>query len=368
MSSSGARTLRVIELAGAPRELGRAFGELCRAEIAELYRRRTENALRQARELGGRSAREDDLLALARACLEPTRAHHPDGFEELEGIAEGSGLALERVVAMNGLTDLRDVLAFAGDPDAAGGCTSCVVMGDETRDGRVLCAQTWDLATDNLPFVVGVRRRPRAGPATACITAVGCLSIAGLNEAGIAAGTTNLRTRDGRPGVLYTSVVHKALACERLEDAVAAAADAPRAAAHFFWLADGAGRAAVVECAATRHRRRDLARGHHVQCNHCLEPEIAALEVDVPRASSHARQARLEALLGDARGRVDEAALRGFLADRENGALAICRDDCDGISTLAAVVISPQAGAVHASPGLPTKGEARGDVRTWTDL
>jgi isopenicillin-N N-acyltransferase-like protein len=359
MPTPDAPTLRVIELGGAPRELGRTFGELCRAEIAELYQRRTQNALRQARELGGRNAREEDLLALARACLAPTRAHHPDGHEELAGIAEGSGLSLERVLAMNGLTDLRDVLAFAGDPEAAGGCTACVVMGDETRDGRLLCAQTWDLATDNLPFVVRVRRRPRAGPATDCITAVGCLSIAGMNEAGIAAGTTNLRTRDGRAGVVYTSVVHKALACTRLEDAVAAATDAPRAAAHFYWLADGEGRAAVVECAATRHHRRDLARGHHVQCNHCLAPEIAALEVEVPRASSHARQARMEALLAGARGRIDAAALRGFLADRENGALAICRDDFDGISTLAAVVVAPETRTLHASPPAPTERDVR---------
>lgn len=348
--------LRVLALAGTPREMGRAFGESCRAEIAELYRLRADNALRQARELGGRGAREEDLLALARACLAPTRAHHPDGYDELAGIAEGSGLSLEQVLAMNGLTDLRDVLAWGGDA-APGGCTSCVVLGDETRAGRVLGAQTWDLATDNLPFVVGVARRPRAGPASWCVTAVGCLSITGLNEAGIAAGTTNLRTRDGRPGVVYTSAVHKALSCTRLEDAAAAATDAPRAAAHSFWLADAAGRAVALECAASRYRRLDLTRGHHVQANHCLDPRNVALEADVPRASSRARHARMEALLAGARGKLDEAMLRALLSDHENGERAICRHDYEAISTLAAIVVSPEAGEVSACGGLPCRAE-----------
>jgi isopenicillin-N N-acyltransferase-like protein len=359
--AASAGTLRVVALEGTPREMGRAFGEACRAEIGELYRRRAENALRQAHEYGGRRVREEDLLALAHACLEPTRAHHADGHAELLGIAEGAGLSPERVLALNGLTDLRDVLAWGG-ADAPGACTAVVAPGSETRDGRLLAAQTWDLATGDLPFVVGVSRRPRGGaPATWCVTVVGCLSVTGLNEAGIAAGTTNLRTRDGRPGVVYVSVVHKALAATTLEDAVAAATEAPRAAAHSYWMADAEGRGAALECAATRWHRHDPARGAHVQTNHCLAPELAALEAEVPRASSHARHARMCELLDRARGALDVPTAQRFLSDHANGERAICRHDFDAISTIAAVAISPQSGSVLACHGQPCRAE-------WLDL
>jgi isopenicillin-N N-acyltransferase-like protein len=347
--------LRVLHFEGTPARMGEAFGESCREAIAELYALRLENALAQALQYGGRAASEADLLALARACLERSAGFHPDGAAELLGIAHGAGLAPERVLAMNGLTDLRDALAWGGPLEAAGGCTAFVVQRDRSADGRLWAGQTWDLGTDNLPYVVGVHRRPARGPETWCVTTVGCLSLMGMNAEGVAIGTTNLRTRDAGAGVPYLGLIHAALEASSAADAVRRIATAPRAGGHAYTVADRFGEAFAVECTAHRSRTFALRGGFHVHTNHCQVPEHQALEADIPYASSRARLARMQELLRAAE-RIDGPFLEACLADRANGTLAICRDGFEGISTNAALVVCPEAGLLRACHGLPSRG------------
>jgi len=353
--------MNVVTLSGSPAEMGEAFGRECREQIHEFYRLRLDNAISQALQHGGRNVDEGHALEIASQCLEPTRAFHPDGFAELEGIARGADLPVEKVLAMNGLTDIRDVLAWGGELESLGGCSSFIVAGDYTASGKALCGQTWDLATDNMPFVLGVVRKPTDGPETRCLTTVGCLSLIGLNSEGIAVGTTNIRTLDARPGVTYLSVIHKALSEREFSAACEAVTGAHRAGAHYFYVAGPDGRGAAIECTATQYSRIDITEGFYVHCNHCLVPEHAKIEGNTPAASSHARQARMEELIREGRATNDLGALKRFLGDRANGENAICRDDYNGISSNGAVVMEPQSGVMSACHGLP-------DTATWIDM
>jgi len=355
--------MRILTLTGTPRAIGEAFGAASRHEIQELYRRRVDNAVAQALKYGGQRVTESDLLAVAVASMEVTRAYDEAGFSELEGIGFAADMPLVKVLAMNGLTDFRDVLAWPGKPPAqrppvdAGGCSAIAIQKD--RAGEIVCGQTWDLAIDNLPFVVGLVRAPAGRPVTRALTTDGCLSLIGLNDAGIAVGTTNLRTTDARPGVNYLSILHKALSEERFEAAVQDIVGAPRAGAHFYYVAD-AERVALLECTAQRVHRRDLEQGVAVHANHGLAPETQALEPAAPSSSSRFRQARLEALAtGEAR--LSAAAVEAFFADVTGGADAICRDDIDGLNTNGAVVMVPAKGVIRIVHGVPSRGH-------WVDL
>ncbi len=353
--------MRVLSFSGAPADIGEAFGRECREQIHELYRLRIDNAITQALQHGGRDVDEGRALAVASDSLEPTRAYHPDGFAELEGIARGADMPVEKLLAMNGLTDIRDVLAWGGELESLGGCSSFVIAGDHTASGKALCGQTWDLATDNMPFVVGVVRTPHGGPQTRCLTTVGCLSLIGINDDGIAVGTTNIRTLDARPGVTYLSVIHKALSQRAFEPACEAITSARRAGAHYYYVVGPGGHGAAIECTATRHDRSAVTSGFYVHCNHCLVACHAEIEGNTPAASSHARQARLEQLIRDGRASNDFDSLKAFLGDRANGENAICRDDYSGISSNGAVVMEPESGAMVACHGLP-------DAATWIDM
>lgn len=360
-----------VQLEGTPTTMGETFGEGFRHEIRELYALRRENALDQARRYGGRTAKEEDLLALAQRSLEATRAFDGDGYGELLGIAAGADLSPEAIMALNGLTDLRDGLAWGGQAERFGGCTGFVVQGDHAKDGQLRLGQTWDLGTENQPFVVAVHRRPRGAPETWAVTTVGCLSLMGMSETGLTLGTTNLRTTDARAGVPYLNLIHRALSCSHAHEAAEVIGGARRAGAHAFLIADGWGTALVLECTARRSEARWLRSGFEVQTNHAQAPVHIEIEADTPRASSEARLLRMRRLLAEGRP-VDDEALQGFLGDRQGGSLAINRDDVDGISTNAAFVAVPSKRYFVACHGAPDRadwsrhgagrGEARGEA------
>lgn len=352
--------MRTYTFRGSPRAIGRAFGETCRADIHELYARRIKNAIAQALRYGGQVVDEARVLLVARRSIEATQAHDPAGWVELEGIAEGADLALEKVLALNGLTDFRDVLSWPRALDE-GGCTSIVAARDATADGQVLCGQTWDLATDNLPHTIAVHRVPTNAPETWCLTTDGCLSLIGLNSEGVAVGTTNIRTTDARPGVNYLSVIHKALSHRDAESAARSIVEAHRAGAHYYYVCDASGRVVTVECSAREAWRDDVTSGIAVHANHCERRETKAIEGSTPTSSSKARAARMAALAEADRGRLTLGDLERFFADGENGADAIARDDIDGLNTNGAVVMSPEAGIIRVHHGVPTAGR-------WIDL
>ena len=353
--------MRRIELRGTHAAMGEAFGEAYREEIGRLYAIRLENALRQATQFGGRATSEADLLRLAAACLAASERFDPRGTAELRGIARGARLTPEQALAMNGLTDLRDGLAWGELADlgeaGAEGCTAVIVQRDAAADGQPRLAQSWDLASDNAPFVVFVAREPASGLRTWSLTTVGCQSLMSMNELGLALGTTNLRTKDSGVGVPYLGLIHRALEERSAEAAARLIAGAPRAGAHSYLALDRSGAGAVVECTGRLAHVFAVERGTHVHTNHCQLPAHAALEADTPRRSSEARLARMRELLAGRAGAIDLAFLRDCYADPAGASLAICRKDFDGISTNAASVMTPATGEMWGCAGVPDAPE-----------
>ncbi|MCB9653948.1 MAG: hypothetical protein H6729_07475 [Deltaproteobacteria bacterium] len=376
--------MRVMTFQGSVTDIGQAFGEACREDIRALYEARVANAIDQVKTHGaGRMATEASVLDVARQSVPWLARCYPRVFSELEGIARGSGLSTEQAWALNNLTDLRDVLAY-GAPDE-GGCSAFVLPPGASASGSVLLGQTWDLATDNMPYVLVVDRRPDDAPRTVSMTLVGCLSLIGLNERGLAIGTTNLRATDARPGLGYLDLIHQSLTHSVVEDAVAVIEGGPRAAAHFYYLADAHDHRALVECTATRSRRLsathdlaatrdaaiqdvaprsriapdDWAQMPAVHCNHVLSDDLCSIEAETPPGSSRSRQTRLSALLtASARvgGGVTVEDLKAALSDHEGGPNAICRHDLNGISSNASVIMEPKARCLYAVQGPACSG------------
>ncbi len=350
--------MKTLELSGTFRDMGEAHGEACRELIHALYARRVANAIEQARTYGGRTIDEAGLMALSARCLPAVQAYHPAGFEELSGIAAGANLTPLQIWTMNALTDLRDVAAFADLAPADGqGCSSFIVQADRTAEGRRFCGQTWDLSTDNMPHVLMVRRAPKEGPKTLCLTTTGCLSLMGLNEYGVAVGTTNIRAYDSRAGVCYLDVIHKALTARTTDGAAHAVTEAPRAGAHYFYLLDADGHSLALECTAAQHQAVRVEQGTYVHCNHFVCDALLDLEVKgTPMASSSHRQARLTTLLDGATQPLTPEDLMGFLEDTSGGANAISRHDFAGISSNGAVVMEPSQRQLWAVHGPPDRG------------
>ncbi len=348
--------LPIIELNGSTKHMGEAFGEGCREEARELYAIRLESAIGFSKEQG-RALSEEQVLNVARECLEPTRVYDASAYDEFAGIARGATITQEQCYVLQGLTDLRDILAFGPPPEGVG-CSSFIIGADRSGTGNMLLGQNWDLQTNNMPYVRLVHRKPDDGPETWSLTLTGCLTLLGVNSEGIAVGNTNLQTTDARVGVQYLTVLHRALCSRTLAEAVESIRRAPRAGAHYYYAAGPDGEAVGMECSATRAVPFEVRSGLFVHCNHALAGEIAALETEAPTPSTVHRQDRLSQLLATHEGPIGVEDLKRLLSDHEGGEdRCICRHDFEDASTNATVIMSPATREIHACRSQPHVGE-----------
>lgn len=344
--------LRRIHCSGTPEAMGAAHGEQLRDDIVKFVEQRfaalaVYMAERQHVDMEG-------FLAVGQRCLEIARAWDPAGTRELEATARAAGVDAVRLYAAGNMTDVRDVVLLPASDDE--GCSALLVPGEMTQDSDVIAAQTWDLNPTDIDFVVAVHRAPLEGPETWSITCTGCLSLMGMNADGVTVGTTNIKAKDTRAGVGYLSLLHKALGTTSVGAARQLIAQAPRAAAHTYWLADAVS-AVELECSATRLTERLLDSRPLTRTNHCLAPALSALQGEATTPSSEKRLEKMNTWL--AQGGQNVETLRALFADRSEGLLSINRylEDGTGTSTNACMIGVPARRELWACQGPSDRGE-----------
>jgi isopenicillin-N N-acyltransferase-like protein len=342
-----------IECRGNARALGRAQGESLRAKIQDFVAQRRQSLHAYFAERG-QSERVAEFDAAGRACLAVAERFDPEGSDEHHGIAEAAGIEAAVLYAAANMTDVRDVLLLPSSSDREG-CTSLLVPHALTSGGELIAAQTWDLNPEDLKFVVAVHRLPDQGPESWSVTCAGALSLVGMNAAGVAVGTTNIKTRASRPGAGYLSILHRALRARTRAEAREVFRSAPRAAAHTYWVADATG-ANELETDPESIVERVLGTQPIVQTNHCQAPELRAREGEPASSSSQRRLSR--ALDSLAAGRIDVASVRGLFADRSDGVDSINRlpEDAQGTATNSCVICVPALRGLYACRGPADRG------------
>ncbi len=342
-------------VSGTPAAMGQAYGEQVRAAARAFTQERLRAARVYLRERGIRD--EAAFLDLGRQCLERLREWHHDGWIEHCATATGAGLDPVELYTAGNMTDIRDILTLpVGAVKAADaeGCSTVLIAAEHAQDGEVIAGQTWDLNPGDLEFVVAVHRRPTDSPATWSITCAGCPSLIGMNEHGLAVGTTNIKIRGSRVGIPYLSLQHRALACRDRAVAGAQLRAASRAAAHTYWYADETG-VEDWECSADAALRRE-ATSVLTRTNHCLMASHHDREGEPASPSSRARLAHITAAAPRLRTVGD---VRHLFADRSDGIDSINRfaEDGQGTSTNACLIAEPAARRLHVCRGSADRGE-----------
>lgn len=352
----------VLDLTGTPREMGRRHGEAARDAILRFAEERV--ALAGDEGWSGRAADRAEVLELAEACWRAHVAYDAELAEELEGMAEATGLSPAELVVVGGFTDVIDAVyatrpgRAAPAPAGADNCTAVLVPGARAEGGRALFAQTWDMHESGSDHVLMLRGRPSRGPAFDCFSSAGCVGMIGMNEHGVVVGINNLMARDGAVGVTWPFVVRSALRERDLEGALARVLEAPLAGAHNYLLLDAEGRGANVEATPTERHVDRLDGAVLAHTNHCLAPGTRGLERAREEDSQRDSEARLERageLLGE--GPVDVERLMALTRDPA----AICKPGAPPrhVATCGAVVARPATRELWAVRGLPSEGEYR---------
>jgi len=289
-----------------------------------------------------------------------TRDHDPDGYVEVQGIAEGFGIAADGLFAClygNVIADLADAPALA---DA---CTAWATPHGErgpvvvkNRDARGAQAAL-ERVTRHVDPDWGGRRILCVGS----LGAPGALA-SGINTDGLAVADTQVGTVSHGVGWLRPLLMTRLLReCATVAEAVALVFRVPHAGGGTLVLGDATGATAAIELshratAAEEPGERDyVARTNHYVSDR-LHADGAAPD---PRASaSRARLATLEHALRALPLPYPHEAIAKLMARHgDSVSSGLCRhEQAPDVRTLSCAIFDCRAAALHFSFGPPCEG------------
>lgn len=269
--------MKIIECAGAPREIGRQTGEAQREEIREFLAR-------------WRPWKRGGFPERLPVFLEVMKANLPGVLEEMGGMAEGAGLPVEDIYALN----LPD---YPNDLRLEQGCTNIAFA--DGPDGPL-----WGKNNDGgppgeqLPVCARVIR-PDHGIPVVEFPFCGMVGVGdGMNAEGVAVGHSSVGSvlqRSDRHVPIRPWSHHVLQQCRTVGEWVEMMASRPlRGKGYSYVCVDHAGSACSVEapCPALQVRPRDHAWG--TLCVNCyLLPAMAGLTARAPD-DALARKALIE--------------------------------------------------------------------------
>jgi isopenicillin-N N-acyltransferase-like protein len=291
--------------------------------------------------------------------LKNYRAHFID---ELQGIAQGSGLTFEDILALN----LRTEIMFSAVARAAAeGCTAFVALPEATTDGHTLVGQNWDWKADTGDTVVLLEAQPDQGPSFITAVEAGLLAKTGMNAAGIGLVTNALVTDQdkGEPGAPYHAILRAILESANMTEALLAITYHRRASSANYLIAHRDGEAINVEAAPGDYARVYTAfpqGGVYSHTNHFICPGFDLKDVGLwDGPGSLIRQRRAEAFLHRHHGTCDVRALQELATDHFNSPYGICSHEDPKLSRMEnyvsvfSIVMDLDAGTMWLSDGNP---------------
>lgn len=322
-------SLLEIEASGEPRAIGRAIGEAARGLMvaaAEYYREHWQIQT-------GYSFADAERIATA-SFLPAARELLPAGVAEIEGMAEGSGVAFLTLFALNcgeefGCTeDPGAAVAQTGHRALSGHCTSLGI----SIDGVCLLGHNEDWFACDTERKALLRITTADGTRIVAVTPPPLVAFTGISEHGIAGAANTVYSNDNfvpgtaelRPGLPNNLLRRRLLESRTLEEARDWACHPRRVRGSNHIMGDASGRLWDIETSATAAASID-ADVWLAHTNHYVTPEMAPFELSTSR-NSRARLARARELTaaGVAAGDDPRALIPGVLADHENGENSIC--------------------------------------------
>ncbi len=337
---------REIEVGGTPFDMGRQLGEAARDEIrgfAEIALERVNKTITVSRQR---------VLETAAASFKYVEEYDAGMLEELRGMAETSGVAVEELM----LLQVRNQL----QPDADAGCTSFAVAPQGSVEQRAMVGQNWDNDPVLDPFTVVLTRRPEGKPAFMSVTQAGLIAYIGFNERGIGVCMNTLPAPSRPLGVPHYFTVRGIFEADSLDAAVEAVARAQRAIPANIILSTPQGPADLEVTVDDVHvLRDDEGRGYVTHTNHCLHPDLVPINDDFPDLiESTPRKMRIEKLFGAVGGQLSMEVMKAALKDHENYPKSMCRHPNEHPTngywvSVFSVIIEADAGRLHLTRGNP---------------
>ena len=190
----------VICVSGSPHDLGFQHGSQARKAIED----NVSFYMNVWKHLGG--SERDRILKEVPAFVPYIEKHDPELVEELKGVAEGSGLNFDDIVALNARTEVTFAcLSIAMQQAATGGCTSFALTPMVTQNHHMYVGQNWDWRAEAENSCIILRIKQQGKPQIIMHTEAGTIGHRGFNSAGIGVCINFIRCEADsfRPGLPF---------------------------------------------------------------------------------------------------------------------------------------------------------------------
>ena len=261
----------------------------------------------------------------------PIAAFRPAYLDEMRGIAEGAGLDLADVLAINVRTEVMFAAKARQAPLAArvpAECSAFAAAPAPQARTATLLGQNWDWLLHSAQTLIVLEVRQDDGPDFVTVVEAGLLAKAGLNAAGLGLATNALVTDAdiGAPGLPYHVLLRALLDCATVTEALMVLQAGTRSSSANYLIAHASGAALDVEAAPgdfTRLYPQFPGQGGLLlHTNHFLTPGPHPVDVSLWAMPSSA--VRLQRLGAGAAGAATLDDFRALLADHADYPHSIC--------------------------------------------
>lgn len=278
----------------------------------------------------------------------------PAYWDEMRGIADGSGHSLEDIIAVNVRTEIN----FGLWKD--GGCTALAWKSEEA--GASYLAQNWDWEEGQAPNIIFATITNPPKPTIKMVTEAGIIGKIGLNSAGVGICLNALRA----PGMDVTRIpchlgLRLALECSSKDEALTKLEKFGVASSCHYLLADGATGGIGLEWSPVDLKR--IPQDSHKRVfhsNHYIKPHGPH---DVLVGDSPARLKRIEKLSDDlGEDGLGFDGLFDIFKDEDGYPGSICRKQQPPkttSSTLFNIIMELESKKARVTMGRPTEGGER---------
>jgi isopenicillin-N N-acyltransferase-like protein len=270
-----------VRVGGSARERGRQYGEQAGARV----RRSVEAYAVVFEHYAGWDW--DRVRSEAGRYAEPIAAFGQKHLDEIRGIADGSGLDFEDVLAINVRTEVMYAAKARNAAMALPRTLECTafaaVPADDSRP--VLVGQNWDWKTHAFDTTVVLEAAPDDGPRFVTVVEAGLLAKTGFNAAGIGVVTNALVTDQdlGEPGVPYHVLLRALLDATTPAEALATLQRGTRSSSAHYLVAHRDRLALGIEATpggfADLHLSHPDDRGIVLHTNHFTHPRVDRVDV-----------------------------------------------------------------------------------------
>lgn len=180
----------VVVVEGSDHAMGGQLGEA----TSDLIHRSVETYTRRYRDEAALT--DSDIHRWGKTYFETVQSFDPQISAMLLGMAEGSGVPLESLTALNARTELLYGTGYRDE-----GCTSYAVLPHRMSTSHTVIGQNWDWRSEQRDVTFLLATRDDEGFSVLTLTEAGMLAKSGLNSAGIGACANLLVSDRDRSGI-----------------------------------------------------------------------------------------------------------------------------------------------------------------------